>query len=299
LNDKNLPVVKSEILRFRRGNKGTPQRVLEFREGKGFAAEGEPMDYALAKQAERKERTLNSPHLLAIKAFGHMADFVAVAQFCRLIEDWFASDFHLDDARVIRKAELARPLSRTGNNLASLAQHMLENYPERFESVLKRLTERAPSFADIKIKTTDDGRLLLRFRDGNFADPFASSFVSDGTIKMFTYLLLLGDHERHVLLRVKEPENHLFPKLLAGLVEDFRQYSIGDDDNNRGQVFISTHSPDLVDAVQLEELYCLVKGGDSYTRIIRAADDKQICDFVKGGDLLGYLWSHDLLFEGL
>ncbi|MDR0380740.1 MAG: AAA family ATPase [Oscillospiraceae bacterium] len=299
LNDKNLPVVKSEILRFRRGSKGSPWRVLEFHEGKGFAAEGELTDYASAKEAERKERTLNLPYILAIKALGNMADFVAVSKFCRLIEDWFVSDFHIDDAREIRKVELAQHLSRTGNNLASFAQYMLENYPERFESVLKRMTERVPGVTDIKAKTTDDGRILLRFRDGNFTDPFVSSYVSDGTIKMFTYLLLLSDPERHALLCVEEPENQLFPKLLAGLIEEFRQYSIGDGDNNYGQVFISTHSPDLLDAVHLEELYCLLKGDDGYTKIIRAADDKQICDFVKGGDLLGYLWSHDLLIEGV
>jgi predicted ATPase len=118
---------------------------------------------------------------------------------------------------------------------------------------------------------------------------------------MFTYLLLLSDPERHALLCVEEPENQLFPKLLGGLVEEFRQYSVSDDGggSNDGQVFISTHSPDLLDAVNLDELYCLRKGEDGYTTILRAADDKQIRAFVNGGDLLGYLWSHDLLIEGV
>lgn len=299
LNDKGLPVVKSEILRFRRGSKGSPWHVLEFHEGKGFAAEGELTDYASAKEAKRKERTLNSPHILAIKALGNMADFVAVSKFFRLIEDWFVSDFHVNDAREIRKVELAQHLSRTGNNLASVAQYMHENHPDRFESILKRMTERVPGVTDIQAKASDDGRILLRFQDGNFTDPFVSTYVSDGTVKMFTYLLLLNDPERHALLCVEEPENQLFPKLLAGLIEEFRQYSVGDGDSNYGQVFISTHSPDLLDAVRLEELYCLIKGEDSYTKIIRVADNKQICDFFHGGDLLGYLWSHDMLIEGV
>ncbi|MGL4209718.1 MAG: AAA family ATPase, partial [Candidatus Adiutrix sp.] len=220
-------------------------------------------------------------------------------KLCHLIEDWFVSDFHIDDAREIRKVELAQHLSRTGNNLASVAQYMHENYPDRFNSVLSRMTERVPGVTDIKAKVSDDGRILLRFKDSKFTDPFVSTYVSDGTIKMFTYLLLLSDPERHALLCIEEPENQLFPKLLAGLVEEFRQYSVGDGDSNYGQVFISTHSPDLLDAVRLEELYCLVKGDDSYTKIIRVADDKQISAFVKGGDLLGYLWSHDMLIEGV
>jgi len=300
LNDKNLPVVKKEILKFRRGSKGQPWRVLEFHEGEGFAAEGELTDYASAKEAEnRPPRKLNSPHILAVKALGNMTDFVAVSKFCRLIEDWFVSDFHIDDAREIRKVELAQHLSRTGHNLASVAQYMLENHPDRFDSVLKRMTERVPGITNVVAKSADDGRILLRFQDGNFTDPFVSTYVSDGTIKMFTYLLLLGDPERHALLCVEEPENQLFPKLLGGLVEEFRQYSVGDGDSNYGQVFISTHSPDLLDAVNLDELYCLVKGDDSYTKIIRVADDQQVKAFVKGGDLLGYLWNHDMLIEGV
>jgi predicted ATPase len=299
LNDKSLPVVKTEILKFRRGSKGQPWRVLEFHEGKGYATEGELTEYADAKKAERSQRTLNSPHILAVKALGNMTDFIAVSKFCRLIEDWFVSEFHIDDDRAINKVELAQHISRTGDNLASVAQYMYENYRERFDSVLERMKERVPGVTDVTAKPDEDGRILLRFKDGNFKDPFASTYVSDGTIKMFTYLLLLNDPDRHALLCIEEPENQLFPKLLSGLVEEFRQYSIGDEDNNFGQVFISTHSPDLLNAVQLDELYCLIKGKNSYTTIKRVADDPQVKDFVKGGDLLGYLWSHDMLIEGV
>jgi predicted ATPase len=300
LKDKITPVVKKEILRFRRGSSGRSWRVLEFSEGSGFAEEGDLTDYNSAKETQnRPRRILTSPHILAAKALGNLTEFVAVSKLCRLIEDWFVSDFHIEDAREIRKVEFSQHLSRTGNNLASVAQYLYENYNDRFQSVLKRLKERVPGVTDVQTKITDDGRILLRFQDGNFKDPFVSTFVSDGTIKIFTYLLLLNEPNRHTLLCVEEPENQLFPKLLGGLVEEFRQYSVSDDKNNFGQVLISTHSPDLVDAVRLEELYCLVKGKDSYTTIRRVADDEQVKNFVKGGDLLGYLWSHDLLVEGM
>jgi predicted ATPase len=299
LNEKSLPVVKTEILRYRRGSGGKAWKVLEFHNGIGNAAEGELVDFADALEASRTQRTLNSPHILAIKALGNLSDFVAVSKFCRLIEDWFVSDFHIDDARTIGKVELAQRISRTGDNLASVAQYMFENYPDRFSSVLKRMKERVPGVTDVTAKSDEEGRILLRFQDGNFKDPFAATYVSDGTIKMFTYLLLLSDPDRHALLCIEEPENQLFPKLLDGLVEEFRQYSIGDNGSNFGQVFISTHSPDLLDAVSIDELYCLVKGDDSYTTIKRMADDPQVKAFVDGGDLLGYLWSHDMLIEGV
>lgn len=115
---------------------------------------------------------------------------------------------------------------------------------------------------------------------------------------MFTYLILLNDPERHALLCVEEPENQLFPKLLTGLIEEFRIYSTSDNEAY-GQVFISTHSPDLLNAVRLEELYCLIKGEDGYTKIFRIADDEQVRAFYEGGDALGYLWNHDMLIDGI
>jgi predicted ATPase len=294
LNNNNLPVVKSEVLRLRRGSKGLPWRVLEFHEGKGFAAEGILTDYNSLKNAKR-ETVLTAPHILAIKALGNMADFIAVSQFCRLIEDWFVSDFHIDDARAVQMVEFAPHISNTGDNLASVAKYMAENHPLIFKSVIERMSLRVPGVSDITAQPSEDGRMILRFKDSIFNKPFVSSYVSDGTIKMFTYLLLLSDPERHSLLCVEEPENQLYPKLLGGLIEEFRDYSIGDEGENPGQVFISTHSPDLLDAVELNELYCFEKGADSFTTIKRAADSEQIRAFVEAGDSLGYLWTHNLI----
>ena len=48
-----------------------------------------------------------------------------------------------------------------------------------------------------------------------------ASYVSDDTIKMFAYLLLLYDPNPHPLLCVEDPENQLYPKLLWELAEEF------------------------------------------------------------------------------
>ena len=72
----------------------------------------------------------------------------------------------------------------------------------------------------------DDGYLTLRFQDGLFKTPFLDRYVySNGTIKMFAYLVLLYDPKPHPLLCVEEPENQLYPKLMVELAEEFRLYS--------------------------------------------------------------------------
>jgi predicted ATPase len=138
---------------------------------------------------------------------------------------------------------------------------------------------------------TQDGRLILNFQDQSFADPFIDRYVSDGTIKMFAYLVLLYDPEPHPPLCIEEPENQLYPTLLGELAEEFRAYA-----ERGGQVFVSSHSPDFLNAVQLGEVYWLVKD-QGYTGIHRAQDDKQIAAFIAEGDQMGYLWKEGF-FQG-
>lgn len=45
VDDINKAVVKKEILRFRRGQKGSPWKVLDFSYGEGIAAEGKLNSY--------------------------------------------------------------------------------------------------------------------------------------------------------------------------------------------------------------------------------------------------------------
>jgi predicted ATPase len=96
--------------------------------------------------------------------------------------------------------------------------------------------------------------------------------------------VLLYDPSPHPLLCIEEPENQLYPNLLPELTEELRTYA-----NAGGQVFVSTHSPDLINAAALEEVFLLNKQAGC-TRIDRVRDNEQIRALVDAGDQLGYLW---------
>jgi predicted ATPase len=128
----------------------------------------------------------------------------------------------------------------------------------------------------------------LRFQDGSFRDPFIARYVSDGTIKMFAYLVLLYDPRPHPLLAVEEPENQLYPELMHELVEEFRDYT-----RRGGQVFVSTHSPDFLNATRLEEIYWLFKQR-GFTTVRRASESELFRKLVAEGDLPGALWRQRL-----
>jgi predicted ATPase len=217
---------------------------------------------------------------LAIKGLGQFERFKAANAFRQLIENWHVSDFHISAARGRKEATGdSEHLSESGDNLPLVAQYLHEQHPEVFQDVLDTMTRRVPGVASVEPILMSDGYLLDRY-------------VSDGTIKMFAYLVLLYDPRPHPLLCVEEPENQLYPQLMAELAEEFRMYS-----NRGGQVLVSTHSPDFLNATELDEVCWLVKR-NGLTEIHRAKDNEQIAAYVAEGDHLGYLWKQ-VFFDGV
>ena len=287
--------VAREILKYRRGSKGQPWHFLDFSDGRGTAITNEESvlsDKNFKEQdLKRSDQTLKSNDILAIKGLAQFKDFPVVQTLGDLIENWHVSDFHINKAREEQLAGYAEHLSREGENLSVVLQYLYENYRPTFDRILKALGARVPGVTAVEPKITEEGKILLKFSDGAFEDPFLARFVSDGTIKMLAYLVLLNDPHPHPLLCVEEPENQLYPDLLPELAEEFRAYA-----NKGGQVMVSTHSPDFLNAAELEEVFVLVKR-NGYTTIRRVADDEQIAAYAKEGDLLGYLWKQGLFPE--
>lgn len=290
-NDGGRPVVDREVLRFRRGQYGQPWHFVNFSRGKGTAITNESVYGSEGAEAERQDYVLDEPSVLAIKGLGQFKEFRVVAEFRSLIENWHISDFHIAEARPSAEAGLAEHLSTRGDNVAQVAQYLYENHRDRFDAILDAMRRRVPGIEKVEARPTEDGRLVLRFQDGSFKDPFIARYVSDGTIKMFAYLVLLYDPAPHALVAVEEPENQLYPELLLELVEEFRDYA-----KRGGQVFISTHSPDFLNGAALDEIYWLVKEG-GFTTVRRAADSELLHGLVEEGDLPGALWKQGL-FEG-
>lgn len=290
---KNKKVeVAREILRYKRGAAGSPFHFIDFAHGKGKTVVNEDDFNKTDEELTKEPQELDKADILAIKGLGQFQKFKAANAFRQLIENWHVSDFHINLARGSKDAAgYADHLSVTGDNLQLVANRIFEERNDIFDKIIELMRLRVPGIGSIEPEPTKDGRLLLKFQDGSFQDPFIDKYVSDGTIKMFAYLLLLYDPFPHPLLCVEEPENQLYPKLLWELAEEFRAYS-----NRGGQVFVSTHSPDFLNAARLEEVFWLVKK-EGYTQVRRAKDDEQLAAYMAEGDQMGYLWEQGF-FEG-
>ena len=289
--ENGVPVVQSEVLKYRRGQHGKPYSFLDFHNGVGTAItnEGDYFNGQADFQDKREEQRLDSPDILAIKGLGQFQKFQAISSFRRLLDSWFVSNFQIQAARRVEDVALSEHLSETGDNLAQVTRFIKDNNPEVFRSIIEKFKQRVPGMDDVEAEETQDGRIVLKFKDGSFEDPFVARYVSDGTIKMFAYLVMLNDPEKHPLLCVEEPENYLHVDLLRELAEEFREYS-----RKGGQVFISTHSPDFVNALEPQELFWLKKK-DGRTTIEKASEDEDVVALYREGDRLGWLWKQGYL----
>lgn len=129
-----------------------------------------------------------------------------------------------------------------------------------------------------------DGRLLLQAKDAPFDKAVQARFLSDGTLKMLAYLVLLYDPHPPPFIGIEEPENFLHPRLLPGLAEECRNSSA------RAQIVATTHSPFFLNALRPEEVRVLWRNEDGYTRTKCLSEDDRIQDFMDEGAQLGQLW---------
>ena len=256
-----------------------------------FGSEGFKSLITLDESSEFIE--LEDRRKLGIATLGALKQHPRISNFRRFIEGWYLSYFTPDAARSLPLAGPQQHLNVHGDNLGNVVQFMEREHPGRFKAILEGIADKIPGIDRIDTERTSDGRLLLRFNDKGFQDPFFAQQVSDGTLKIFAYLLLLEDPSPHPFLCIEEPENGLYHKLLETLANEFREHA--SRGKNKSQVFVTTHQPYFVDALDPEEVWILEKSADGFSTIRRASDDPIVNNMVAEGLPLGGLWYSEYL----
>lgn len=274
------PIVEREWLQWRRGSSGKPFRFLDYQRGQGEAVSGEEPD----GEARRASIPLRSPDVIAVNTLGQFADHPRVAALREFVTDWYVSYLAIDETRAQPEAGPQERLSRTGDNLANVIQHLKEQHPQHLERIFWRLGQSVPRLEKVLADPMPDGRLLLQVKDAPFDRPVLSRFVSDGTLKMLAYLVMLHDPAPPRFIGIEEPENFLHPRLLPELAEECRAAS------ERSQLLVTTHSPFFLNAMRSDEVRVFYRDEKGFTKAVRASQIRGIEAFVEAGASLGHLW---------
>lgn len=292
---QGIPVVTEETLRQRRkGQKhGRPYPFLNLENGEGHVWAGDSTEDE--EGVAKLPVSLDDKSRLGITTLGQLKEHPRIVGLRAYIENWYLSYFIPDAARRLPPAGAQKHLDRTGENLGNVVQYLERTHPERLEKVLDQIARRIPGLRRISTERSQDGRLLLRFDEQGFEDPFFQQSMSDGTLKMFAYLLLLEDPEPQPFIGIEEPENGLYHKLLRELALQFSRHAALDED--RTQIFLTTHSPYLVNALKPEQVWILEKDQNGNTQVTRTSDIPIVKAMVEEGVPLGSLWYSNHLEE--
>ena len=317
LDENDRPYVLRERLRQRINGQrdGWPFSFLMLDNGKGIVwkeeqegkqVEEDKKDFDLVgfleslKSGEFEKKScgaevieLEDNRKLGIATLGALKQHPRITRLRRFIEGWYLSRFTPDAARHLPLAGSQKSLNIHGDNLGNVVQFMEHEHPERFQNLLSRIAGKIPGIDKIDTEKTNDGRLLLRFNDKGFKTPFYSQQMSDGTLKVFAYLLLLENPTPPPFLCIEEPENGLYHKLLETLADEFRDHATGRKDGS--QIFVTTHQPYFVNALKADEVWILEKDQEGFSTAHRANEDELVKNLVDEGLPLGGLWYSDYL----
>jgi predicted ATPase len=278
--DGNRAVIAQEWMRWRRGQTGQPFHFLRYERGFGSVVTGEVPE----SWDQRIERALSGPDVLAVSTLGQFAENPRVKALRDFITGWHLSHLSARDMRGIPEAGPQERLSKTGDNLVNVIQHLKERYPERLDAIFEALRRRIPQIERVVPETLPTGHLLLMVKDAPFSEGVQARYASDGTMKLLAYLVQLNDPLPPPLVGIEEPENFLHPKLLRELAEECEQAAA------HTQLIVTTHSPFFINALDSTQVWAMMRGDDGYAVAKRIADMAGIQEMLDAGALLGDLW---------
>lgn len=296
LDPTGRPYVEQEVLRQRRKNQkyGRPFPFLRLYQGRGLVWAGEEnVEQEGEEDNSSQPVELTDARQLGIATLGTLKEHPRIKQFRDFLKGWYLSYFTPDAARSLPSAGPQKHLNIHGDNIGNVVQYLEREHKSRFKLILDRIASKIPGIARIDTHVTEDKRVLLRFNDGALQDPFYAQQMSDGTLKVFAYLLLLEDPEPPPFICVEEPENGLYHKLLEALAQEFRAHATGK--KNGSQIFVTTHQPYFVDALTPDEVWILDKEKSGFSSIRRASESELVRSMVEQGLPLGGLWYSDYL----
>ncbi len=206
----------------------------------------------VVQDEDGKNETKYRSNKLALKSAGDYGNKPVTSALTKFIKGWEFYNFRPESIRnylmefspVIKELSESPQLDRYGVSLSELLSYWHKNIPERFDSVSESLAASTNLRID---QCAIDGDNQLCLLEG-YEKPIPLEKASDGTLRLVAYYILLNEPELPSLIAIEEPERNLHPGALTDITNVLEQIA------ERTQVIITTHSSQLLDAFNPENL---------------------------------------------
>ena len=210
-----------------------------------------------------------------------------VRLFAEPVYNWFRAIglYNFDPVKVKSVIPVAgrSELETDGSNLAVVLKKLLSD-EDTSRSIRNLCQFNLPYLKDIGVEQLADMFISIKVQE-TFAEgkELPAFLTSDGTANIIALVVALYFQKQKRFAIFEEPERHLHPKVLSGLMELFKEVS------EKRQILMTTHSSNIVKYAGAENILFVSRNKDGCSRIARPAESEQVRIFL----------AHDLGVEDL
>lgn len=287
-----VPFIESELLAYRRGKEAVP--ILFLQNGAKSIRYLAPDPQITNEQLTRVEFT-DYKHL-GLAALESHPKYPVLASVHKFFQNWVLSNFTPDPARGLDLSLPRRHDSPRGVSLSGLVRYMIDSYGTSLDSFFKRVASALPKVEAIMIDRSREGKPVLSFKMEKLSHAIPITQLSDATVRLFTYFLLLEENAPAPMIAVEEPENGLDRLHCWALMQQMVRF----DENPRGsQLFLTTHHPGIADVLHPSQVWLLEKDPDGFVTAERTIDAVRMQEIVEGNHELAPRWFSERFEEKL
>lgn len=183
-------------------------------------------------------------------------------------------DFDPKSPKKAQKITGRAELEEDGSNLAITLKNIMRSGNSK-RKLFNLLQEVLPFVNDLSTETFADKSLMFKLREEYSGRRFIpASLISDGTINLVALIIALYFEDK-LLKIIEEPERNVHPYLISKIVNMMQEAS------QKTQLISTTHNPEMIKHVDLNDILLVSRDKDGYSRISRPAEKEEIKAFLK------------------
>jgi len=133
-----------------------------------------------------------------------------------------------------------------GEDLASTLYYLAETQAQALDVVRERVREVVPEFDDFDFNAVGTERIAFSIKYSDRRGAVPSVRLSSGMLNYLGLIVLVSTPNRPPVLMIEEAENGLTPQAVRSFYKAVRSLAFSEDDDQRSQVLISSHSPFII-----------------------------------------------------